>query len=170
MRRLLPLLASVVLVGGGCAELRGTFTAMLELQSGIVRTFGEPNVTVNIADGGNMTIGFVNSSSAALPEADRAVRATEVARYVTRHWPKDQPLNSLAISFSSRSGVSGLTFTSSTTPYTFSQPQLGQMVDDTLAPANSAAIPDSTGAAHAEPRGVTAPARTAADPSPASHH
>lgn len=145
MTRRWPLLAALLLAA--CADLRGSFTAMFQLQRGISETFGEPNTSINVASGGAMTVTFVNSDFAGLPEAERARRAAEVARYVARHWPREQVLGSLSIGFTSKHGVSGLTLSSTSTPYIYTKVQLDEMRRDTLPAAiDTLPIPDTTSA------------------------
>ena len=122
-------------------EMGGLLQDLQTLQTSLIRTFREPNVSVNVNNTHYMTVIFVNSSHADQSGERRAAFARTVAEYVRDHYPRYSELASIAVGFQRQSGVAGFSVSSQEVPYQFTVAE--------LAPISAAA--DSTSPEAANP-------------------
>jgi hypothetical protein len=118
----------VLLALGACDSVRQMGAMVKDLQAvsaGISTTFHEPGVNVNVNNGQYLTVLFVNSRFAGLPESARADTARLVAEFVRDHYARYPGLSTVAVGFRSEAGVAGFSMSSQETPYIFSAAELG---------------------------------------------
>lgn len=118
-------IALVLLAAVGCANL----SALTALQRGLAERFREPGISVHLNNHEYLTVLFVNSKVAALPDSDRAVLAREVAEYVRDHYRGYSSLSTVAVGFQQALRVGMFSYSSTNRPYSFSTAGLGPPQD-----------------------------------------
>ena len=102
----------------------GDIKALLALQQDLMREFQTSSVKVSLGSS-RLTVVFVNSPNADLPESDRAIFARRVAEFVRDHYGAFDQLQSLRVGFETVHGVGGFSVSSSRIPYEFTPSDLG---------------------------------------------
>ena len=118
-------IALVLLAAVGCANL----SALTALQRGLAERFREPGISIHLNNHEYLTVLFVNSKVASLPDSDRAVLAREVAEYVRDHYRGYSSLSTVAVGFQQALRVGMFSYSSTNRPYSFSTAGLGPPQD-----------------------------------------
>jgi hypothetical protein len=118
-------IALVLLAAAGCADL----AALTALQRGLAQRFKEPAISIHISNHEYLTVLFVNSKVASLPDSARAVLAREVAEYVRDHYRGYASLSTVAVGFQQSLRVGMFSYRSTNRPYSFSTAGLGPPQD-----------------------------------------
>lgn len=114
-----------MLAAVGCANL----SALTALQRGLAERFREPGISVHLNNQEYLTVLFVNSKVASLPDSDRAVLARAVAEYVRDHYRGYASLSTVAVGFQQALRVGMFSYSSTNRPYSFSTAGLGPPQD-----------------------------------------
>lgn len=114
-----------MLAAVGCANL----SALTALQRGLAERFREPGISVHLNNQEYLTVLFVNSKVASLPDSDRAVLARAVAEYVRDHYRGYASLSTVAVGFQQALRVGMFSYSSTNRPYSFSTAELGPPQD-----------------------------------------
>lgn len=117
--------ACIMLLAVACADL----SAMLSLRQGLATRFNEPGISINLSNHTALSVMFVNSKLASLPDSDRAVMARQVAEYVRDHYRGYASLISIAVGFEQAGRVGVFSYTMRKSPYSFSTVELGPPQD-----------------------------------------
>jgi hypothetical protein len=137
--------AGVLSLVTGCEEFKQVKDAlqqMIALQQGISETFGEPATTVNIVND-KVIVSFVSPVKSALPDAQRAKIARNVALYVRGHYADYAKLSSVQVGFTSQR-TGGVLTSSETHWYTFRRAELDASADSTAQGAVNPAEPPAS--------------------------
>ena len=122
----LALALPIVAATAGCEALRdmeGKLGTLMTLDTAMVARFGQ---SVNLNAGNSaLTVQFVNSAFASLPEAARADTARLVAEFVRDHYAAYSDLHEVDVGFKQVAGAVGFSVTRSDTPYSFRTSDLG---------------------------------------------
>jgi hypothetical protein len=120
----------------GFTDMKELLADLQRLQQGLSRDLHEPNITVNTTNN-TLSIVFVNSRLAALPEEQRTKTAHRVAEYVRDHYRRYSTLSSITIGFQTSKGRMGVRVSTTTVPYTFQPAELGPTPVDSVAAHDS---------------------------------
>jgi hypothetical protein len=115
----------LVLAALGCADL----AALSSLQHGLVARFNEAGISINLHNHQNLSVVFVNSKLAELPDSERAATAREVAQFVRDHYSGYRSLTSIAVGFRQAMKVGMVSFSATKLSYTYSTADLGPPQD-----------------------------------------
>lgn len=109
----------------GCADL----AALSTLQHGLVARFNEPRISINLNNHEYLSVAFVNSKLAELPDVERATLAKEVALFVRDHYNGYTSLTRITVGFRQEMKVGIVSYNATKFPYTFSTAELGPPQD-----------------------------------------
>ena len=115
----------LVLATLGCADL----AALSTLQHGLVARFNEPRISINLNNHEYLSVAFVNSKLAELPDSERATLAKEVAQFVRDHYSGYASLTRITVGFRQEMKVGIVSYNATKFPYTFATTELGPPQD-----------------------------------------
>ena len=108
----------------GFKEMKQTLVNLQSLQQGLVATFNEPNTNVNV-NNSTLTVTFVNSQYAKLPETTRAALGRQVAEYVRDHYADYARITEVCVGFQSSVSAGVLNASKTEVPYVYTAAELG---------------------------------------------
>ena len=120
MKGLRTLLPAAILGLAACAA----FKDLIALQRGLMAEFPTAVINVNLTND-HLSVLFQDSTTANLPEVERAAFARRVAEFVRDHYAGYDKLANVSIGFSQTKRLGPLTSTRTETPYSFSHAELG---------------------------------------------
>jgi hypothetical protein len=127
-RQRLLLVGLLVLLAplGACSSVRGVIGKLGELnrlQQRLQQQTGQYNIQVNLNNGQNLSISFMNSPGAKLPADQKRVKALEVARLAYNDYPERADLASVRVTFAAVYDVGPLHYNNGfdSTEFTISQ-------------------------------------------------
>lgn len=115
----------LVLATLGCADL----AALSTLQHGLAARFNEPRISINLNNHQYLSVAFVNSKLAELPDSERATLAKEVAQFVRDHYSGYASLRSITVGFRQEMKIGIVSYNATKSPYTFATAELGPPQD-----------------------------------------
>ncbi len=120
MKGLRTLLPAAILGLAACAA----FKDLIALQRGLMAEFPTAVINVNLTND-HLSVLFQDSTTANLPEVERAAFARRVAEFVRDHYAGYDKLANVSIGFSQTKRLGPLTSTRTETPYSFPHAELG---------------------------------------------
>ena len=129
MNRLRSLLAVAALGLAACAVLQDLIT----LQRGLANEFHTAAINVDVTND-HLTELFQDSTTAKLPETERADLARRVAGFVRDHYARYDNIADVSVGFAQVKRLGPLTSTRTEVPYAFSRIELGPPLTTPPAP------------------------------------
>jgi len=130
MNRLHALLPVAMLGLAGCAD----FKDLIALQRGLMAEFPRTAININVTND-HLSVLFQDSTTANLPETQRAAFARRVAEFVRDHYAGYNDIAAVSVGFSKSKWLGPITSTETEMPYSFSRAELGPALAPAVAPA-----------------------------------
>lgn len=124
------LLAAAVVSLTACAD----FKDLIDLQRRLMAEFPRTAININVTND-HLSVLFQDSTTATLPETERAAFARRVAEFVRDHYRDYDRISEVSVGFSQTKRLGPLTSTRTDVPYSFSRTELGPALAPAAAPA-----------------------------------